>query len=115
MWISKKNWQALVERIDALEEKTKKHSEIMLDNKVLGKRFANEPITKVDVTRFDLLKKLNDSYMFSQIIFYSTQEHENPESLHEFLLEKIPEEELKKINNAASRDGCQPLSFSFKQ
>lgn len=64
--------------------------------------------------RFEMLKQL-DVLLASKLIISMGQMFNDPEALQKHLEGEIPEEELQQINDAARREGHQPLSFSLKQ
>lgn len=66
------------------------------------------------MTRFDLLKLLDVS-LASEIIFDLSKKFDSADKLKKHLCEVVTEKELQQINEAAQREGTQPLSFSFKQ
>lgn len=64
--------------------------------------------------RFEMLKQL-DVLLASKLIISMGQRFNDPEALQKHLEGEISEEELQQINDAARREGHQPLSFSLKQ
>lgn len=66
------------------------------------------------MTKFELLKML-DIALASEIIFGITKRFQDAKALEKYLSEEIPEIELQRINDAARKEGRQPLSFSFRQ
>lgn len=67
------------------------------------------------MTRFDLLKQIDDMLFAADIILGLAYEFNDPDRLREHLEGTITKEELQQINEAAQKEGRQPLSFSFKQ
>ena len=66
------------------------------------------------VTRLDLFNQL-DVVLASRLICALGKLFDNPEDLEKHLSRELAEEELQQINDAALKEGNQPLSFSFKQ
>ncbi len=66
------------------------------------------------MTVFDLLKQLELEH-FCSLIYVATRDFETPEKFKDALQSEITEKELQRINEAALKEGRQPLSFSFKQ
>lgn len=66
------------------------------------------------MTRLDLLKQ-TDSALAASLILMLAKQFTSEEELQEHLETEITEEELQQINDAAQREGCQPLSFFRKQ
>lgn len=65
-------------------------------------------------TRLDLFRQL-DAILISRLICVLGKLYDDPEDLQKHLSEALTEEELQRINDAAHKEGRQPLSFSFKQ
>lgn len=74
----------------------------------------NRKEVRVVVTRLDLFKQL-DVVLASRLICALGKLFDNPEDLEKHLSGELAEEELQQINDAALKEGNQPLSFSFKQ
>lgn len=66
------------------------------------------------MTRFDLLKK-TDSSLAASLILMLAKEFDDENKLKVHLEGEITEEELQQINDAARREGRQPLSRRLKQ
>lgn len=66
------------------------------------------------MTRLDLLKQ-TDSTLAASLILMLAKQFASEEELQEHLETEITEEELQQINDAAQREGRQPISFSRKQ
>ena len=63
------------------------------------------------MNRFDLLKQTNTDLAARIIIEFGKRFHDNPEALVEHLEGKITEEDLHQINDAALREGRNPIVF----
>lgn len=70
-------------------------------------------VSKSTVTRFDLFKGMG-SDMAAQMILDLAKRFDNRETLRDYISEAVSEEELRRIDAAAKKDGIQPLSFSLK-
>lgn len=70
-------------------------------------------VSKSTVTRFDLFKGMG-SDMAAQMILDLAKRFDNREMLRDYISEAVSEEELRRIDAAAKKDGIQPLSFSLK-
>ena len=70
-------------------------------------------VSKSTVTRFDLFKGMG-SDMAAQMILDLAKRFDNRETLRAYISEAVSEEELRRIDAAAKKDGIQPLSFSLK-
>lgn len=64
--------------------------------------------------RFELLKK-TEVYLAARIIFELGKKAKCPGDIEAVLISEISKEELQQINEAALREGRQPLSFERKQ
>lgn len=71
-------------------------------------------VSKSTVTRFDLFKGMG-SDMAAQMILDLAKRFDNRETLRDYISEAVSEEELRRIDAAAKKDGIQLLSFSLKQ
>lgn len=70
-------------------------------------------VSKSTVTRFDLFKGMG-SDMAAQMVLDLAKRFDNREMLRDYISEAVSEEELRRIDAAAKKDGIQPLSFSLK-
>ena len=70
-------------------------------------------VSKSTVTRFDLFKGMG-SDMAAQMILDLAKRVDNRETLRDYISEAVSEEELRRIDAAAKKDGIQPLSFSLR-
>ena len=64
--------------------------------------------------RIDLLIQ-TDTLLTSRLIIHLGRMFDNPGELQSHLEGEVTEKELQQINDAARKEGRQPLSFSFKQ
>lgn len=62
------------------------------------------------MTVFDLLKQLELEH-FCRLISAAKRDFESPDSFMDALQSEVTEEELQRINEAALKEGRQPLSF----
>lgn len=63
---------------------------------------------------FDMIKQL-DLESASNVLYDSAKDSQNPLEFQKMLGRRMTKEELQRINNAALREGRQPLSFSGRQ
>ena len=70
-------------------------------------------VSKSTVTRFDLFKGMGPD-MAAQMILDLAKRFDRRETLRDYISEAFSEEELRRIDAAAEKDGIQPLSFSLK-
>lgn len=66
------------------------------------------------MNRYELLKKI-EVHLAARIIFELGKKAKCPGDIEEVLISEISKEELQQLNEAALREGRQPLSFERRQ
>ena len=96
---------------------SKKEELVQALGKYEGTGYSPEEIWRVSkstVTRFDLFKGMGPD-MAAQMILDLAKRFDRRETLRDYISEAVSEEELRRIDAAAKKDGIQLLSFSLKQ